>query len=223
MAQSYITAGVIPNNSTGTITPVASFLDKFDQYTGHFDYYISSKNSLSLVLGRQSEPDTTPLGLDGDSYNSGTSDVPGYGSQTTTETQTANLAWTRTMSSSMVNVARMVVERLNYAGTPTSTPPSGSTLGVNIKSDDYFGPQDISWDSAGMQIGFNPNIPDKKADTTFSFDEMFTWIHGKHTWNSGVGTPIPASAPPIPTRPTAPSNMTEAEAASARATTWLIS
>jgi hypothetical protein len=185
VAQAYIKAGLIPNNPTGAETPVASFLDTFDQYTGHFDYYMSSSNSLSLVLGRQSEPATTPLGLDGDSYNSETSDVLGYGSQTTNYDQFANLAWTRTISPSMVNVGRLVVERLNYRGAPTSTPPSGSSLGVNIQSDDYFGPQDISWDSDGMQIGFNPNIPDTKADTTFSFSDMCTWIHGKNTWNFG--------------------------------------
>jgi hypothetical protein len=185
VAQAYINAGLIPSTSTGTITPTASFLDNFDQYTGHFDSYISSKNSLSLVLGRQSEPTTTPLGLSGDSYNSETSDVPGFGSQTTTVDSFANLAWTRTISPSMVNVGRIVVERLNYAGEPTSTPPAGSTLGVNIQSDAYFGPQDISWDSDGMQIGFNPNIPDFKADTTFSFSDTYSWIHGKNTWNFG--------------------------------------
>jgi hypothetical protein len=186
VAQAYIKAGLIPSTPTGTLVPTASFLDNFDQYVGRVDYYASSKDRLSLVLGRQSTPTSDPLGVNGDTYNSGTSDVPGYGSQTTTIDNFANLAWTRTISPTELNVARATVERLNYNGTPTSSPSSGSTLGVNINSDDYFGPQDISWDSAGMQIGFNPNIPDSKADTTFGFSDAFTWIRGRNTWNFGA-------------------------------------
>jgi Carboxypeptidase regulatory-like domain len=186
VAQNYIKAGLIPSTPTGTLVPTGIFKDNFDQYIGHVDYYASAKDRFSIVLGRQSGSTTDPLGLTGDSYNSETSDVPGFGSATNTFDNFLNLGWTRTISPTKLNVARVVVERLNYAGVPTSAPPSGSTLGVNINSDDYFGPQDISWDSAGIQIGFNPNIPDKKADTTFGFSDIFTWIHGGNTWNFGA-------------------------------------
>lgn len=186
VAQAYIAAGLIPSTPTGIIVPTASFKNNFDQYTGRVDYYISTKDRLSLVVGRQNAPTTSPLGVDGDSFNSGTADVPGYGSQTTNWDTFANLAWTRTISASKLNVFRATLERLSYTGAPTSAPPSGAKLGVNINSDDYFAPQDISWDTAGLQIGFNPNIPDKKADTTFGFSDIFTWIHGRNTWNFGA-------------------------------------
>lgn len=186
VAQAYIQAGLVPSASTGEEVPTGGFKDDFDQYTGHFDYYASANNQVALVLGRQSTPTTDPLGLEGDTYNSGTSDVPGYGSQTTNVDSFSNLAWTRIFSASKLNVARVVVERLQYAGVSTGTAPSGSTLGVNIQSDNYFGPQDISWDTSGLQIGTNPNIPDFKADTTFGFSDLYTWIHGRNTWNFGA-------------------------------------
>jgi len=186
VAQAYIKAGLIPSTPSGTLVPTGAFEDNFDQYIGHIDYYASDKDRFSLVLGKQSATTTDPLGVTGDSYNSETSDVPGYGSATDTSDDFLNFAWTRTISPTELNVARATVERLYYDGVPTSSPPVGSALGVNINSDDYFGPQDISWDSAGMQIGFNPNIPDTKADTTFAFSDMFTWIHGRNTWSFGA-------------------------------------
>jgi hypothetical protein len=56
-------------------------------------------------------------------------------------------------------------------------------LGVNINSDDAFGPPTISF-ASGMTVGFDPNVA-WKADNTYSLSDTLTWNRGRHTFKFG--------------------------------------
>jgi Carboxypeptidase regulatory-like domain len=186
VAQAYIAAGLIPSTATGTLQPTGNPTDNANQYTGRLDFYPSTKDRLSATVGYNKETTSSPLTFTGPSYDNGSADVPGFGSSSPVTNDSFNLAWTRTISPTTLNEARFVVERYYSTSTPTSHPPSGSTLGVVINSDDYFGPPQLSFDDSGLQIGFNPNVPRLKADTTFAYSDMFSWVHGNHTLKFGA-------------------------------------
>ena len=174
VAQSYITAGIIPTSPSGQIFPQGAQKDNVNQYVGKFDFYATTKDHISLSLGSNKEPILNPF------FGA---NIPGFTSATTTWDYFANLAYTRTISLSTLNELLITAQRFNQTALPTSHLSTPTQLGVNIESDDPFGPPSLSF-ASGMNVGFNPNVA-WKADNNYAISDTLTWNRGHHTYKFG--------------------------------------
>lgn len=174
VAQAYIAAGLIPTSPNGQIFPEAAAKDNADQYIGKFDFYATRNDHISLSLGYDKEPTINPF------FGA---NVPGFSSQTGTWNDFGNIGYTKIISQSMLNELLITAQRWNQTTLPYSHPPSISQLGIQINSDDPFGPATISF-ASGMTIGFDPNIA-WKADNNYAVADTFTWNRGHHNLKFG--------------------------------------
>jgi outer membrane receptor protein involved in Fe transport len=174
VAQAYIAAGMIPTSPTGLIFPQGSRKDDVNQYIAKVDAYATTNDHISLSLGYNKEPIVTPF------FGA---NVPGFSAADTTWDYFANIGYTKVISAKTVNEFHVLAQRWYQTGIPTSHPPTNAQLGVNVNSDDPFGPASLAFTS-GMNIGFDPNVH-WKADNTYGLSEALTLVRGKHTWKFG--------------------------------------
>ncbi len=174
VAQAYIAAGLIPTSPTGQVFPQGSRKDDANQYVGKFDFYATRNDRISLSVGYNKEPILEPF------FGA---NVPGFSSAATTWDYFANIGYTKTLSPTMVNEFHMTGQRWYQTTVPASHPPAVAALGINIQSDDPFGPAQVFF-ASGMTVGFDPNVH-WKADNTYAFTDSLTWIRGRHTWKFG--------------------------------------
>jgi Carboxypeptidase regulatory-like domain/TonB dependent receptor len=174
VAQKYIAAGLIPTSPNGTLFPQASGTDNANQYTGKFDFYATTNDRVSLSLGYNKEPITNPF------FGA---NVPGFVATTTNWDYFANINYTKTISISTLNELLITGQRFHDTALPTSQHPTPAQLGVNIKSDDPFGPPTISF-ASGMTVGFDPNVA-WKADNNYGVADSVTWNRQHHTFKFG--------------------------------------
>jgi Carboxypeptidase regulatory-like domain/TonB dependent receptor/TonB-dependent Receptor Plug Domain len=174
VAQAYISASLIPTSPTGQVFPLGKETDNVDQYLGKFDFYATRNDRITLTVGSAKEPILNPF------FGA---NVPGFSSAATTWDYFANIGYTKTVSPTMLNEFHVTGQRWYQTTVPASHPPALAALGVNVNSDDPFGPPQISFNS-GMTIGFDPNVH-WKADNTYAFTDALTWNRGHHTWKVG--------------------------------------
>ncbi len=174
VAQAYIAAGMIPTSSSGFIFPRAPETDNVDQYVGKADFYATRNDRLSLSIGYNREPILNPF------FGA---NVTGFSATNPTWDDFANLAYTKVISPKIVNEAHLTVQRWYQTAQPTSKHPNDAQLGINVNSDDPFGPATLSF-ASGMTIGFDPNVH-WKADNTYAVSDALTWNRGNHTFKFG--------------------------------------
>jgi len=174
VAQSYITAGIIPTSSNGQVFPQGAERNNVNQYVGKFDFYATRNDHISLSLGYNKEPILNPF------FGA---NIKGFTSATTTADYFANIAYTRTVSLSTLNEVLVTAQRFYQTSLPSSHLPTPMQLGVNIQSDDPFGPPSLSF-ASGMSVGFNPNVA-WKADNNYAISDTLTWNRGHHTYKFG--------------------------------------
>jgi Carboxypeptidase regulatory-like domain/TonB dependent receptor/TonB-dependent Receptor Plug Domain len=174
VAQSYIAAGIIPTSPTGQVFPRGSETDNVTQFVGKVDFYATKNDRISLSLGYNKEPISNPF------FGA---NIPGFTAADTTWVSFGNIAYTKTISLSALNEVLVTAQRFYETALPTSHLSTPTQLGVNILSDDPFGPPSLSFTS-GMQVGFNPNVT-WKADNNYAFSDTLTWNRGRHTYKFG--------------------------------------
>jgi TonB dependent receptor len=174
VAQKYIAAGIIPTSPSGVVFPQGAGQDNANQYVGKFDFYATKNDRISLSLGDNKEPITNPF------FGA---NVPGFVATTTDWDYFANINYTKTISISTLNELLITAQRFRDTALPTSQHPTPAQLGVNINSDDPFGPPTISF-ASGMTVGFDPNVA-WKADNNYGISDTLTWNHGHHTYKFG--------------------------------------
>lgn len=174
VAQKYIAAGLIPTSPSGTLFPQGAGTDNANQYTGKFDFYATTNDRVSLSLGYNKEPITNPF------FGA---NIPGFVAATTNWDYFANINYTKTISISTLNELLITGQRFHDTSLPTSQHPTPAQLGVNIKSDDPFGPPTISF-ASGMTVGFDPNVA-WKADNNYGVADSVTWNRQHHTFKFG--------------------------------------
>jgi outer membrane receptor protein involved in Fe transport len=174
VAQSYITAGIIPTSASGQVFPQGAQKDNVNQYVGKFDFYATKNDHISLSLGSNKEPILNPF------FGA---NIPGFTSATTTWDYFGNIAYTKTVSLSMLNEVLITAQRFQQTALPNSHLPTPAQLGVNIQSDDPFGPPSLAF-ASGMNVGFNPNVA-WKADNNYAISDTLTWNRGPHTYKFG--------------------------------------
>jgi hypothetical protein len=174
VAQKYIAANLIPTSPTGQIFPKGAETDNVDQYVGKFDFYATTNDRISLSLGTNKEPIANPF------FGA---NIPGFTSADTSWVYFGNINYTKTISLSVLNEVLITAQRYHETAVPTSQLPTPAQLGVNIQSDDPFGPPSLQFIS-GMNLGFNPNVT-WKSDNNYAIADTLSWNRGHHTFKFG--------------------------------------
>ena len=174
VAQKYIAAGILPTSPSGQVFPQGSGRDNANQYVAKFDFYATTNDRIALSVGYSKEPITNPF------FGA---NIPGFVATTTDWDYFANINYTKTISISTLNELLITAQRFRETALPTSHLPTPTQLGVNINSDDPFGPPSVSF-ASGMNVGFNPNVT-WKADNNYSVSDTLTWNRGHHTYKFG--------------------------------------
>jgi hypothetical protein len=174
VAQKYIAAGLIPTSTSGQILSEGRRTDNPNQYLGKFDFYATQNDRISLTAGYSKEPILNPF------FGA---NVNGFRAISNTWDDFGNIGYTKTISATKLNEFHVTAQRWYATTLPASHPPVPSALGINIQSDDAFGPPNVYFNS-GLSIGFDPNVS-WKADNTYALTDTFTWNKGHHTWKFG--------------------------------------
>jgi outer membrane receptor protein involved in Fe transport len=175
VAQKYIAAGIFSTSPIGQLFPQGSGRDNSNQYVGKFDFYATKNDRIALSVGYNKEPITNPF------FGA---NIPGFVAATTNWDYFANINYTKTISLSTLNELLVTAQRFYSTALPTSHLPTPTQLGVNINSDDAFGPPTISF-ASGMTVGFDPNVA-WKADNNYAVSDTLTWNRGHHTFKFGA-------------------------------------
>ena len=180
VAKAYIQAGLVPTSNSGTILPLGSATDNREEYTGRADFNLNLKDRISVTVGSSKVTATQPFDPGG-----GDASVPGFPSSLPTTNSFLNIGYTRTISQSLLNEFHATAERYYNHDTPGRTLPGPNSLGVTINSDLQSGPPIINLFDSDLNLGFNENVPRKKADNTYAFSDNLTWIKGHHSVKAG--------------------------------------
>jgi outer membrane receptor protein involved in Fe transport len=174
VAQAYIAAGLLPTSPSGQVLPQGSEKDDVNQYIGKFDYNATGSDHISLSVGYNKEPINNPF------FGA---NVPGFSAADTTWDDFGNIAYTKTISPTTLNEFHVTAQRWYQTTFASSHPPTNSQLGINVNSDDPFGPASLSF-ASGMTVGFDPNVH-WKADNNYAISDALTWNRGRHTLKFG--------------------------------------
>jgi hypothetical protein len=181
-AQKYIAAGLIPTSTApgGNLNSQASAKLNYDQYSLRTDFNFTSKDRLSVTLGKQTQVQVR---------NYVQADVNGYANNYGRNTYFAGISYNRSFSSRLLNEFRFNTQRVNRLnGFPASSNVkfTASALGVGITPDNPSGPPILNFDT-GLSIGFSPNGPTTEIDNTFAYADVVSWTQGRHSWKFGGG------------------------------------
>lgn len=173
-----------PNN-TFVSDPVATIKD--DQYIFRYDYNISNRDVLSATYILDNESDTYPFEIINGASTGG--DVPvGSGFTDSTRNQNFNVAWTRTISPTLVNELRFSTDRVgNLAAVPTTTTSPAALGFTNVNPDDPLGtaPPPINVTGA-FNLGPSPGGPTHYHDSVFQYQDTLSWSKGRHDLKFGA-------------------------------------
>lgn len=186
--KNYINAYLPLPNRPGNLfeaAPVAKIQD--DQFIFRYDYNISDRDSLSAVYIFDDTPDNYPFQIINGASTGG--DVPiGSGFTDANRYQTGNLAWTRTISPTMVNELRFATNRVaTYDSVPTTTTSPAALGFTNVFPDDPKGTAPPLMTITGnFNLGPSPQGPTKIHDVTFQYQDTLSWTKGKHDLKFGA-------------------------------------
>jgi len=180
VAKAYIQANLVPTSASGSLTPLGSATDNRSEYTGRGDFYLTQNDRVAVTVGYSKITVTQPF-----DPNGGDASVPGFPSSLPTTNEFLNIGYTKSITQSLLNEFHATAERYFNHDTPGKTLPGPTSLGVNINSDLQTGPPIINLFSSGLNLGFNENVPRKKADNTYAWSDALTWIRGKHSVKAG--------------------------------------
>ncbi|HEX4020914.1 MAG TPA: TonB-dependent receptor [Acidobacteriaceae bacterium] len=180
VAASMIAANLIPTSPTGIYNSSQSGTDNRNELTGKLDFAITPKDRLSVTIGGNRINQLLP-------YGDGQATVPGYNDTTKSNQYFANVDYTKTIATNMLNEARATVQRSYILqDQPAETLPGPNALGIKINPDLSYGPPALFFDS-GLSTGFNLNGPTTFPDTTYDYTDTFSWYRGNHGLKFGVG------------------------------------
>src|SRR5208337_1709854 len=181
VAQNYISHNLIPQSSSGILTPNGAAYDNRDEYNLKVDYNPNEKDHFTLTMAKFHNPVEYPF-LPGVAPN-----VSGFPGLSEFNNYFGAIGYTRTISPTLLNEFHIAAQRdSNRLNVPGRTLPGPSDLGpINITPDQTTGPPQILLNISGAQIGFNINGPANYADTTYVFSDTITWTRGRHTLKAG--------------------------------------
>lgn len=178
VAQAYIKAGLIPTSPNGTISFQNPALNNRDEYTGKFDWEITSQDHITASLGRSVTSTLTPGGFGGAPAE------PVFAATGNNHRQFLNVSYTRIVTPTMLNEFRVTSQRNDILqATPSSKIGTPQSFGTTVTPDNPTAPPLITFPS--LTAGFSPQGPSALINNTFAFSDTFTWTRGKHTLKFG--------------------------------------
>ena len=176
-----------PNRAGNTFVaaPVASIKD--NQFIFRYDYNISTKDVLSAVYLFDDTPDEYPFQVVNGASSGGNVPV-GSGFTDNNRFQNAAITWTRTFTPTMLNELRFATNRVaTYDAVPTTTTPPSALGFLTVTPDDPKGTAPPLMSVTGnFNLGPSPQGPTKVHDTTFQYQDTFSWTHGRHDLKFGA-------------------------------------
>ncbi|MGO9086672.1 MAG: carboxypeptidase regulatory-like domain-containing protein [Terriglobales bacterium] len=180
VAQNYTKAGLIPSDPTGEHDYQGAQQDNYNELTAKLDFLVTHNDKVSVTLGSHREPTLDP-------FNFAT--VPGYGNAGHYYNYIANITYSRTLSTNLLNELRVFVQRSQHQQDTTVGPFRSNTaasLGMGTTPDQSTGPPNL-WFDNGLYVGYDEHGPTTETNNTFGFTEALTYIHGRHNWKLGTG------------------------------------
>jgi len=187
LAVKLINMGLLPVDPTGqgTLDAAAPSTNNQNELTMKFDFSLTEKDKLTATIGGFRNPALASISS---STNVAFADVPGYPVTTQSNSYFANLAYTRTINSNMVNEVRFITQRsYTKQGVPASTLPTPEQLGFNITPDVASGPPIIEINSNALTTGYTFSGPTTLVNNTFGVTDTLSWVRGRHNLKMGGG------------------------------------
>jgi outer membrane receptor protein involved in Fe transport len=166
-------------------SPTAKLQD--DQFIFRFDYNLSNKDSLSAFYIFDDQPQEYPFQILHGASTGGNVPV-GSGFTTAQRFQTGSLSWTRTISPVMVNEFRFATNRSASLQSIPSDKTTPAALGfTTVTPDDPAGAAPpLMAVNGSFTLGPSPQGPTKLHDTTFQYQDTFSWNIGRHALKFGA-------------------------------------
>jgi hypothetical protein len=186
VAKAYIKAGLVPTSTApgAAISFQEPASDNREEITGKFDLQATDKDRLSFTLGRASNPNLGH-GL-GQAGSPGAPALPVFVGSGNAHRQFLNFAYTRTVSSTMLNEFRVTMQRRDtLQASPSQKLGTPQSFGSAVTPDKATAPPLITFPA--LTVGYSPQGPSELIDNTFNYTDSFTWTHGKHTMKFGGG------------------------------------
>jgi hypothetical protein len=185
ISKEYIAAGWIPAtpNGSGIFTGVAT--NDADELTWKPDILFTTKDRLAVTMGWSRNPVLNP-------YTPTTTVQAnpwalGFADTTTTRRWFGSANYTKTLSASMINDFRFTAQRNNVLqAVPAIQLPTASDLGIKITPDNPTGPPILGFLGGLFTAGFSPQGPTAVIDNTYTWQDTFTWIKGRHSIKTGL-------------------------------------
>ncbi len=177
VAKAFIAGEPIPTSPSGIITPQGTAQDNRDEFLGKTDFAISNSERLSLTLVRNHNPVLNPFPA---------ANVPGYPGLSTGDQYFGGVGFTSIFTPSLLNEAHFTAQRLLSVSGISPTPlPTATSLGMKINPDVSDGPPAVSFSVEQLNLGIASSSPGQFADTTYSWTDNMSWIHGHHNFKFG--------------------------------------
>jgi len=177
VTQKYIAAKLIPTSATGKFISQGLSKADADELTNKIDYNITSKDTLQATIGTARAPSLIPF--------SGGSLTPFFPVNASANRYYGALAYTKTLSPNLLNVARFTAQRIRSTQAfPATKLPTAADLGIGITPDESTGPPRIGL-ASGLTLGFSPQGPTTLVNNTFDLSDTVSWTHGHHNYKFG--------------------------------------
>jgi hypothetical protein len=181
VAQNIIKANLIPSTATGSLFQQGSTLDNNDEITQRVDFVATDKDRISVTLHGYRQNQLNPTSLGNPSGNGGTYNN-GFGGNR----YLGSIAYTKTLSPTMVNEFRFSAQRNNIRQDfPGSSLPTDSALGVGLTPDQQTGPPILCFYDENYCTGFSPNGPTQLINNTYIWNDTLSWQKGNHGLKMG--------------------------------------
>jgi hypothetical protein len=171
--------GLIPaaNDPTGTkFLGSATAPVNIDQGTADISHNISNNLRLHGYYAGQHDLRQEPT-LQGNS-------LPGFGDTRESKRQIATIGLDQTLSSTMVNEARLGFNRIHIVFSPNDT-TNPVSLGILDGNNFNAGLPQITIGTTGINMGGPAGFPQGRGDTTAVVSDTLSYIRGKHSFKFG--------------------------------------
>ncbi len=171
--------GLIPtaNDPTGTkFFGSATAPVDIDQGTADISHNFSNNLRLHGYYAGQHDLRQEPI-LQGNT-------IPGFGDTRESKRQIATVGLDHTLSSSMVNEARVGFNRIHITFSPNDT-RNPVAFGIQDGNNFNAGLPQISIGGTGINLGGPAGFPQGRGDTTAVVSDTLSYIHGKHSFKFG--------------------------------------
>jgi outer membrane receptor protein involved in Fe transport len=147
-----------------------------DQGTADISHNISNNIRLHGYYAGQHDLRQEPL-LQGNT-------LPGFGDTRESKRQIATVSLDQTLSSSMVNEARVGFNRIHITFSPNDK-RNPVAFGIQDGNNFNAGLPQISINGTGINLGGPGGFPQGRGDTTAVFSDTLSYIRGKHSFKFG--------------------------------------